>query len=164
MSIQLPRTLACLVCGRENPHGLQLQLQVDRQNGVVSTPFTPDHYHSGFEGIVHGGILATVIDEAMVWAATWRARRFCVCGEFTVRFRQNAVVGQPLMVTAAVESARSRMIQAAALVMDVDRQVIATASGKYVPMSPDRSALFVATLIEEPATAEALRFLRQQGE
>ena len=83
--IELPHTAGCLVCGRQNPHGLHLHLHVDEATGAVETRFTPSAHHIGFEGIVHGGVLATVLDEAMVWAATWRGRRFCVCGEMNTR-------------------------------------------------------------------------------
>ncbi len=58
--------------------------------GVVETRFLPAIEHVGFEGIVHGGAIATVLDEAMVWAASWHGKRFCVCGEMSVRFRQSA--------------------------------------------------------------------------
>src|SRR5258708_40331323 len=97
-SVELPHTRGCLVCGRENPYGLQLHRDVDEQTGIVSCQFTPEPRHIGFEGIVHGGLLATVLDEAMVWVATWSGKRFCVCGELNVRYRQSATVGQPLRV------------------------------------------------------------------
>ena len=78
--IELPHTAGCLVCGRDNPHGLHLSLHVDPDSGIVTVDFIPLAEHIGFEGIIHGGVLATVLDEAMVWAATWAGRRFCVCG------------------------------------------------------------------------------------
>ena len=64
--------------------------------------------HIGFEGVVHGGMIATVIDEAMVWAATWAGKRFCVCGEMSVRFRRPSVVGEELHLEApgAVDQVR----------------------------------------------------------
>ena len=83
--LQLPHTAGCLVCGRDNPHGLRLDLHVDPETGIVRIEFAPRREHIGFEGVVHGGVLATVLDEAMVWAATWAARRFCVCAELTTR-------------------------------------------------------------------------------
>src|SRR4051812_17649018 len=109
-AIELPHTPNCLVCGRLNPHGLHLSLRVDLESGVVTTELTPSGDHIGFEGIVHGGVLATVLDEAMVWAATWAGKRFCVCGELNVRYRQSAGVGEGLVVVAKVEEARRKLI------------------------------------------------------
>lgn len=158
--LELPHTAGCLVCGRQNPKGLHLHLHVDESTGVVETHFTPAAHHIGFEGIIHGGVLATVLDEAMVWAATWRGRRFCVCGEMTVRFRKAAEVGKPLVIRASVQSARGRMSQTSGQVIDQASDVIATAEGKYLALANDRHEAFMDTLVNEPATAEAARILR----
>ena len=105
--LQLPHTNDCLVCGRLNPHGLKLDCFVESESGVVKALFVPQQHHCGFAGVVHGGLLATVLDEAMTWTATWSIKRFCYAGEMTVRFRQNARADEPLQIEAAVESARS---------------------------------------------------------
>src|SRR5215211_2330757 len=104
--LELPHTRGCVVCGRGNTVGLGLSLFVNPAIGVVRVNYTPRAPHIGFEGVVHGGVLATVIDEAMVWAATWAGKRFCLCGEMTVRYRAPAGVGRALTVEARVESAR----------------------------------------------------------
>ena len=158
--MELPHTAGCLVCGRENPHGLRLDLHVDPATGVVSTDFTPRPEHIGFVGVVHGGVLATVLDEAMVWAATWAGRRFCLAGEMTVRFRAIARVGTPLRVKTRVESARPRLVQTTGEIRDAAGTVIATATGKYVPLPPDRNREFVRTLVDESGTLEAAKLLR----
>jgi acyl-coenzyme A thioesterase PaaI-like protein len=158
--MELPHTAGCIVCGRENPHGLRLDLHVDPAGGVVSTSFTPRPEHIGFVGIVHGGVVATVLDEAMVWAATWSGRRFCVCGEMTVRFRASARVGRTLHIEARVDSSRLKLIQTSAEARDPDGNLVATATGKYVPLPPDRNRDFVKTLVDEPATREAARSLQ----
>ena len=90
-TLELPHTPGCLVCGRENPHGLHLSFFVDPQTGIVETKFTSRAADIGFPQVIHGGIIATVLDEAMVWAATWAGKRFCLCGELTTRFRQPVV-------------------------------------------------------------------------
>ena len=158
--LELPHTPNCLVCGRGNPQGLHLSLHVDPDSGVVTTRFTPTPDHIGFEGIVHGGVIATVLDEAMVWAATWGGRRFCVCGEMTVRFRESAGGGEEVRVTARVETARARLVTTSGEVTRADGTVLATASGKYVPLSDERHRAFVGTLVEEAGTARAAGVLR----
>ena len=70
--MELPHTAGCLVCGRQNPHGLKLSLHVDEATGIVRMDFAPRPEHIGFEGIVHGGVLATLIDTATFWAAFMR--------------------------------------------------------------------------------------------
>jgi uncharacterized protein (TIGR00369 family) len=156
---QLPHTLGCLVCGRDNPHGLHLDLHVDADTGTVSTQFTPTAHHIGFEGIIHGGVLATVLDEAMVWAATWGGRRFCVCAEMTVRYLRSAAVGQPLRVEARLTSDR-KVIQCEGLIRETAGKTLTTASGKYIRLSKERNRDFVATLVENDATRAACETLR----
>ena len=166
--MELPHTAGCLVCGWQNPHGLKLSLHVDAAaGGVVRTEFVPRPEHIGFEGIVHGGVLATVLDEAMVWAATWAGRRFCVAGELSVRFRKSATVGAPLRVEAKVESAASkrpgtpRLIHASGVVLDSAGATIAEGTGKYMPVSPERHRDVVGTFVSEQQTAEAAAYLKE---
>jgi len=159
--LQLPHTAGCLVCGRDNPHGLKLALFVDSDASSVRVTFTPRPEHIGFEGVVHGGVIATVLDEAMVWCATWARRRFCVCAELTTRFRKEAAVGRPLVVETKVESSRSRLVTTTGEVRDAETgEVIATGAGKYVPVPPDRNRAFMQTLKPDHATADAARFLQ----
>ena len=159
--IELPHSAGCLVCGHSNPHGLHLHLIVDTNTGIVHVEFLPLAEHIGFEGIIHGGVIATIVDEAMVWAATWAGNRFCVCGEMTVRFRMSAEVGRKINITAQVDSVRSRLIQCSSTVSD-DRGILSTASGKYIPVSPDRHDAVMQTLVEEPATVAAVKLLRER--
>jgi len=162
--LQLPHTAGCLVCGRDNPHGLKLDLHVDSETSTVRVEFTPRPEHIGFEGVVHGGVIATVLDEAMVWCATWTGRRFCVCAELTTRFLKEAVVGRALVVETKIESHRSRLITTSAEVRDdATGELLATGSAKYVPVPHDRNRVFMRTLVPNPATAEAAQILQQSG-
>jgi uncharacterized protein (TIGR00369 family) len=159
-SIQLPHTLGCLVCGRDNPHGMRLDLRIDPDSRVVQTTFTPNPKHIGFEGIIHGGVLATVLDEAMVWAATWTARRFCVCAEMTVRYLHPVAPGETLSIEAKVSSARSRLVVAEGSISNAARRMIATSTGKFTPISTERNRDFLATLVENDRTRAASVYLR----
>jgi acyl-coenzyme A thioesterase PaaI-like protein len=159
-ALELPHTSNCLVCGRGNPHGLRLSLHVDPATGIVTVPYTPMADHIGFEGIIHGGVIATVLDEAMVWAATWAGKRFCVCGELSVRFKESATVGVPLLITARVDLKRSKLIAASGEVARSDGIVLAIATAKYIPLSDERNQQFIKTLVHEAHTAQASDALR----
>jgi acyl-coenzyme A thioesterase PaaI-like protein len=159
-TLLLPHTAGCLVCGPANPHGLGLSLAVDTQSGVVSVRFVPQAHHIGFPDIIHGGALALVLDEAMVWAASWSGKRFCLCGEMSIRFRAAAEVEMTLTVRAQVASTRARLITTSAEATDDSGRVIATANGKYVPLSPQQNGDFIRTFIDDPLTAVAASALR----
>src|SRR2546421_7129777 len=160
MVLQLPYTTACLVCGPENPHGLKLNLYVHEKTGLVRAEFTPTELHSGFERIVHGGMIAMVLDEAMVWAATWRVRRLCLCAELTVRFRQGSAPGQLLKIEATVETSRPRMVETAGKIFDSTGKLLVTAQGKYIPVTPEQHQAVISTFVSHPETQKAADFLR----
>jgi uncharacterized protein (TIGR00369 family) len=155
--IELPHTRGCLVCGHDNPHGLHLHLNVDEESGTVTCDFVPAIHHIGFEGIIHGGVLSTVLDEAMVWAATWSGKRFCVCGELNVRFRQSVAVGKPVRVMAKLSAVRSRLIETEGTITDLSGKILVESTGKYVPLSPQRNREFVATLVPERGTVRTFQ-------
>jgi acyl-coenzyme A thioesterase PaaI-like protein len=162
-TLQLPHTAGCLVCGPRNPHGLGLSLQVETPSGVVSVRFVPQAHHIGFPDIIHGGALAMVLDEAMVWAASWSGKRFCLCGEMSIRFRAAAQVDMALTCSARVELSRARLITTTAEAKDDSGRLIALAKGKYVPLSTEQNRAFIQTIIDEPETAAAANALRDGG-
>jgi acyl-coenzyme A thioesterase PaaI-like protein len=159
--LELPHTPGCLVCGRNNSYGLKLSLFVDPATGIVHMDFSPRPVHIGFEGVVHGGLLATVIDEAMVWAATWANKRFCLCGELSVRYRRPAEVGEPLHLEARVEFSRPKLIQTMATVRTPQGSVVAAGEGKYVPMAMETSLKVMESFVDDESTRAAAGILRR---
>ena len=63
--IRLDDDAYCFCCGRENPIGLKLEFE-ETSDGRMRTLWTPRKEHQGFKDIVHGGLVATVLDEVMV--------------------------------------------------------------------------------------------------
>jgi acyl-coenzyme A thioesterase PaaI-like protein len=160
MRVELPHTAGCLVCGRENPHGLHLSLFVDPATGIVSVDAIPKSHHIGFEGVVHGGWIATVVDEAMVWTAIWASRRSCLAGEFSVRFKRKLEIGQPVIVQTKLVSLRSRLIEIECDIRNAAGDIAVIATGKYVPLSVDITNAFLETLVPDPSTTSAIKYLR----
>jgi len=159
MLLQLPHSKDCLVCGRQNPHGIKLDLFVDPDRSIVTADFVPASHHAGFDEIVHGGAVAAVLDEAMTWAATWWGRRFCFCGELTTRFRKPVTPGRTYRVEAIVEFSRPKLIETSAKLLEPSGAPAATSSGKYVPMSVEEHRRFIGTMIPSSPTAAALTLL-----
>ena len=82
----LPYSESCFVCGYDNPLGLKLRFFRD-DDEVVSRFELPSDY-TGFLDRTHGGIISSVLDEAMGWATAIRWNRFTYTVELKVRFRQ----------------------------------------------------------------------------
>jgi uncharacterized protein (TIGR00369 family) len=143
------------VCGRQNPRGLDLQLVVDDQTGVVSVAYVPRASDVGFRTIVHGGVTATIADEVMVWAATWAAGQFCLAAELALRYKKPVVVGSPVTFEASVVSHRSRLVLTRFRCIDDQGVEFAIGTAKYVPMSASEHAQVVDSFLIEPETRDA---------
>lgn len=129
----LPRTRSCFVCGVGNPLGLNLQFETDGQR--VWARFRPRPEHIGFAATIHGGLLSTVLDEAMVWVCGVRTGTLAYCAELTVRFRRPARPELDLRVVGEfVENRRGRIYLAQAELRDPADEVLASATGKYMPI------------------------------
>lgn len=105
---------------------------------MVRTQFTPQPEHMGFKGVIHGGLLSTVLDEVMVWACGLQTKRFAFCAEMTVRFLQPVSPGTELTAIGRLkEDRRGRMFLATGELQDASGTVVASSSGKYLPIKPE---------------------------
>ncbi|MBE0467611.1 MAG: PaaI family thioesterase [Candidatus Desulforudis sp.] len=119
----------CFACSPDNPIGLKLVFEDD---GVVCrTRFTPGLVHQGWNGRIHGGILSTLLDEAMA-QLLYRRRETAVTAELTVRFKRSAPVGRELLVEARQAAARGRLVEVKAQARFTDGTVVATAGAKFL--------------------------------
>jgi acyl-coenzyme A thioesterase PaaI-like protein len=90
----------CFVCGKHNPHGLHLDFEAEGASGVRTTCLIPNRFQ-GFAGIVHGGILATILDECMV-NTVWLRGMTAVTARFEVRLRHPVRLGERVTFRAQV--------------------------------------------------------------
>ena len=117
----------CFGCGRNNPIGLKLDFTPDGDG--VRAEFTPDHAHQGWPGLLHGGILGCLLDEAMSNAA-YATGKTCLTASITIRLKQPVKVEVPLVVTGRVTRHRNRLIETAGEVRLKDGTVIAESTAK----------------------------------
>ena len=146
----LPHTHSCFVCGESNPIGLKLRFETDGR--VVQTRFVPRPEHIGFKQTVHGGILATLLDEIMVWACAVQTKRFAFCAELNVRFLNPVVPGMEVTATAELAvNRKNRIFEAKANLSDQTGLVLATATGKYIPVKEMDAREMATDFVEDPA-------------
>jgi len=135
----LPHTHSCFVCGESNPIGFQLRLDTDGR--VVQTRFTPRAEYAGFKGVVHGGIISTLLDEIMVWACAVQTKRFAYCAELTVRFAIPLRPGEEVLARGELTAnRRNRIFEAKAELKNSAGDILATAAGKYLPIKANDAA------------------------
>ncbi len=118
----------CFVCGKENPFGLRLTF--NNKDGKIISEFTPSETHQGYRDITHGGIISSVLDDAMVYAAVEEGI-FPITAEITVRFKKPLTTGDTAIIEAEAIKRTSRLvITHAKLIRKKDGSLIAEASGK----------------------------------
>lgn len=156
----LPWTKTCFVCGQDNPNGLKLRSRVEGDR-IVLTHITRES-DLGYRHLVHGGISMTLLDEVMTWAAILTFKQACVAAEITVRLKQPVTVDQAIRVEGWVTGGKSRITLTEGRVLDERQTVLATATGKYIPMPADGVHLSVKDFVESPE-ALSIPFLQEKG-
>lgn len=100
-----PTSRMCFVCGRENPAGLHLRFSEDPDARQVRAEFVLPEVYQGYPGIVHGGIIAAILDETAGRAVMLHTTHetFMATLSLTVRYRRPTPVGVPLIAIGWVE-------------------------------------------------------------
>jgi len=135
VSVQFQRT--CFACGVDNPHGLQLEFRFD-PDGTASASWVPDIQWEGPRGIVHGGIVTTLLDEAMA-KATAAAGCKTMTADLRVRFHRYAKIGEVLQIRGWIVKYRKRLIETEATVMAPDGSERAHAWARFLVVTKSRA-------------------------
>jgi len=124
-----PNSRHCFVCGLENPIGLKLHIYKS-EPGVIETTYTaPDHFQ-GYPGVLHGGIVAALLDEISGRAHMGDPSepRFMFTGKMEVKYRKNVPIGKPLKIIGKAGKARSKMAEGWAGIYDEAGTLLAEAN------------------------------------
>ncbi len=101
----------CFACGQKNPIGLKLKFHQEGEG--VRADFTPDQRHQGWSGVVHGGIIGCILDEAMSYATLYAGVN-SLTAKMQTRFKRPLPTDEPLIITARVTKKTRRLIEAEA--------------------------------------------------
>ena len=127
----------CFACGRENPIGMRLHIELGE--GTARAAWTAAGDYVGWSDKVHGGIIATLLDEVMAWAPS-SFDSWAVTAEMTVRYRAPATPGEELRAEGRVVRRRRRIYDVAGEVRGTDGRLIAEGKGRYLGATPSAKA------------------------
>jgi len=119
----------CFVCGPNNPIGLKLDFRLDGE--VMTTEFVSRKEHQGYMDVVHGGIIATLLDEIMVKLAIELGMP-AVTAHMDIRLRKSVKVGSRLTFSAKILENTSKLLITHAKAVTDDNEIAAEATGKLV--------------------------------
>ena len=123
----------CYVCGKKNPTGLAVDFKINALARSIQATFTPTVSHQGYEGIVHGGILSALLDEAMVKLAFSLGIQ-AVTAEISIKFKAPVHPGEEIFISGSLTQETKRLILAEARI-ERGTVVIAEATGKLLKIS-----------------------------
>lgn len=112
----------CFICGLENPMGLHLHIY-EVEPGVVETNYIAPEHFQGYPGVLHGGIVAALIDEVSGRAhmgSDPQNPRFMFTAKLEVKYRKNVPIGKPLRIIGRAGRSRSRSAEAWAGIYDAE--------------------------------------------
>ena len=125
---------SCFGCGLDNPIGLHLD-DFEIAADSVTARFRPRQQYSGFAGVLHGGIIATLLDEAMAWTAMLLERTFVVTANLELKYRKPAPADALYDVRGTMLERRGRRLRIAGEA-HVGSTMIAQANGLFLATEP----------------------------
>lgn len=132
----LPRSKGCFVCGSagDNPRSLALDILWNEEEGNTEIALSPDSTWCGYEGIVHGGIIASVFDDSMAWAVKKVIGTWAMTGEMSIRYLRPVKSGKAYVVKGKVDKRIGRRINASGVLTDEEGMKMAEATALFLRM------------------------------
>jgi acyl-coenzyme A thioesterase PaaI-like protein len=127
--IAQPNSKMCFICGLENPFGLKLRIYQTGLGEIESSYTAPEHFQ-GYPGVLHGGIVATILDEISGRAQMGdpSAPRFMFTGKLEVKYRKNVPTGKPLKIIGRAGKSKGKMAEGWAGIYAEDGTLLAEAT------------------------------------
>ena len=124
----------CFVCGKDNPQGFRLRFEHPQKGRLTATVVFSKH-HQGYKNIVHGGMIATVLDEIMVNLA-WKESIPVVTGELKVRLKKAALVGEKVFLEGRIDKEEGRIVYTSSTAKNTKGELLATAKASCLRVKP----------------------------
>lgn len=140
---EVPKYKQCFVCGEENSHGLKARFFV-REDGAVVSEYIVDERFAGYAKVMHGGILASLLDEVMI-KAVLKDDIIAVTASMEIKFKKPVYVGQTIKLSGWVVQSKGRVFKTEGLA-EVDGTAVGSATGTYIRAKGEFAALLSESL------------------
>jgi len=134
--ISLPKN-HCFACGKDNPEGMHLNFFFDEGHHRVWCRFKLPRKYQGPPGHAHGGIIATILDEAMGKVNKLRSV-IALTSSMRVEYLKPVPLGKMLLVEGTEQSVDGRRHLNAAEIRNADGEVLARSTGVFIAFDPER--------------------------
>src|SRR5208337_266453 len=127
----------CFVCGPNNPEGMRLRFTYDEERDCFLCRFRLSKRYTGPPGHSHGGIIATILDEAMGKVNKLR-HVVAVTSEMTVNYLKPVPLNKPLRVESREEKVQGRKHINVAEILNQKDEVLARSRGLFIAIDPHK--------------------------
>lgn len=148
--INLPKTegRGCFACGTANPDGLNLNFY--RLGDSICTEISLSKNHEGWEGMAHGGIISTLLEETMSWAILFFKRVFFLTRGTTIKYIRSVLIKTPLIISAKVlDESSFPTIIVGAEIRDGQNRLLVRGKGEFLIMAREECASMSEEMCEE---------------
>lgn len=138
-----PNSKMCFVCGTSNGSGLKSRF-FELENGDLMACFKPAEEHQGYPGRLHGGLAATILDEAVGRAIMMRHTDniWGVTIEFSIKYRKPVPLDSEVRVICRITEEGRRTFEGTGEIVLEDGSVAIQGKGRYLKMDIDKIADF----------------------
>ncbi|MCC6259971.1 MAG: PaaI family thioesterase [Anaerolineales bacterium] len=135
--IKQPNSRHCLVCGLENPIGLHLHIY-ETEPGIVETEYIAPEHFQGYPGVLHGGMVAAIIDEVSgraLMGSDPENPRFMFTGKLEIKYRKNVPLGKRLRIIGKALKSKGKIAEAWGGIYDAEtNELLAEGTSMNVDM------------------------------
>lgn len=129
----------CFGCGALNPIGLHLQFYALADGAGVWAPWMPTQAYEGYGGMIHGGIISTMMDEILAWSLYAR-ETWAVTARLNTTYRQPVRVGEPVRLIGRIVRDRGRVIELHGEIhREADDALLAEAEATFMRVPADQA-------------------------
>lgn len=133
--MQDDRDRMCFACGKDNPISLGLEFTSPKEN-VVEAEFTVREEYQGYESVMHGGLISTLLDEAMAKVLAFNDIR-AFTAEMKVRFKKSVEIGSEVLVRGVLQQSCGRLFITGAELLSDEGELLARAEAKFMRVRED---------------------------
>ena len=117
----------CFVCGKKNKSGLQLEFSYKNNKTIARIVF--DKRFQGWKDVVHGGLVSTVLDEAMA-KITGFYGYYCVTAEINIKFKKPVLINKEYIIEGKIVKQRGKIFFTNSLIKNYNNEIFAIADAK----------------------------------
>lgn len=129
-----PNSAHCFVCGVSNPLGLNMKFYLT-EPGEITAEYTVPFDYQGYPGVVHGGIVAAMLDEVCSRAhMAGDPPRFMYTARLDIRYRKNVPIDQSLRIIGRIDKSKSRTATSKGTILNSDDEILAEADALLIDL------------------------------